>query len=184
MLLQVTTQEAVRAIHNDDAFTLDSLLRRRTISADTRLEVCYKTQKYTSHVWQFSVEIEVFVFQSHCCVQSAVLLNYHYKGGAHTRFVDLIHMFMHLQSTYRISAIQHFIHSDAIEICDGTIFDFCTVLPLVLYSNQVLSHFLATTLAIVEWNEYFLCGHNWFTLLLTWPVESHFVVLCGCMLLF
>ena len=50
MLLQVTTQEAVRAIHNDDAFTLDSLLRRRTISADTRLEVCYKTQKYTSHV--------------------------------------------------------------------------------------------------------------------------------------
>ena len=47
------------------------------------------------------MEIEVFVFQSHCCVQSAVLLNYHYKGGAHTHFVHLIHMFMHLQSTYK-----------------------------------------------------------------------------------
>ena len=40
-----------------------------------------------SSVWKL-----VLVFQSHRCVQSAVLLSYHYKGRAHTRFVDLIHM--------------------------------------------------------------------------------------------
>ena len=49
-----------------------------------------------SSVWK-----SVLVFQSHRCVQSAVLLNYHYKGRAHTHFVDLIHMFTHLQSMYK-----------------------------------------------------------------------------------
>ena len=43
------------------------------------------------YMWQFHVEIEgysVAYFDRIRCVRSAVSLNFRYKGGAYTRFVD------------------------------------------------------------------------------------------------
>ena len=78
------------------------------------------------------IEDYIFVFQSHRCVHSAVSLNYHYKGGGHTRFVDLS------PTLNRSSVIQRFIHSDAIEIHNGIIFDFYMRLPHLYVEDLVL----------------------------------------------
>ena len=65
-------------------------------------------------------------FRSHCCIGSAILLNF--RQGRSSYALHRLIKYMHLRSMYEAalngsSAIRCFKHSEAIEIRDGIIFD-------------------------------------------------------------
>ena len=64
-------------------------------------------------------------FRSHCCIRSAILLNFRQGRGSYA--LHRLIRYMHLRSTYEAalngsSAIRCFKHSEAIEIRDGIIY--------------------------------------------------------------
>ena len=65
-------------------------------------------------------------FRSHCCVQSAISLNFRWGSYALRRLIRYSYIYEARMSPALNgnSAIRHFKHSDAIEIRDGIIFDF------------------------------------------------------------
>ena len=111
-----------------------------------------------AHFWEITVYVAVpcrnrrlfgWIFWSHCCLRSAVSLNF--RQGAHMCFVDFRYSCIYearmSPTLNESSAIQRFKPSNAIKIRNGITFDFYTGLPHIHFwvCTYVLSDSLSNS---------------------------------------